>query len=101
MIRTPLRPLARILRARERGENPDEIEAENRRLRHERMQDRARSRSAVRVVLMAGCFVMAFGTVGLRMGMLASTEPSEPRSQVPGAQIMSQRADITDRQGRV
>lgn len=101
MIRTPLRPLARILRARERGENPDEIEAENRRLRHERMQDRARSRSAVRVVLMAGCFVMAFGTVGLRMGMLASSEPSEPRSQVPGAQIMSQRADITDRHGRV
>ena len=28
MIRTPLRPLARILRAREKGENPDEIEAE-------------------------------------------------------------------------
>ena len=30
MIRTPLRPLARILRARERGEDPDAIEAETR-----------------------------------------------------------------------
>ena len=29
MIRTPLRPLARILEARRRGENPDAIEREN------------------------------------------------------------------------
>ena len=35
MIRIPLRPLAKILRAREKGQNPDEIEAEARRLRHE------------------------------------------------------------------
>ena len=33
MIRTPLRPLARILDARQRGENPKEIERENTRLR--------------------------------------------------------------------
>ena len=33
--RRPLRPLAPILRARERGENPDLIERENRRLREE------------------------------------------------------------------
>ena len=29
MIRTPLRPLARILSARQKGENPDVIEREN------------------------------------------------------------------------
>ena len=29
MIRTPLRPLARILSARAKGENPDAIEREN------------------------------------------------------------------------
>jgi cell division protein FtsI (penicillin-binding protein 3) len=34
MIRTPLRPLARILSARARGENPDSIERENIRLCH-------------------------------------------------------------------
>ena len=28
MIRTPLRPLARILSARQAGQDPDEIEAE-------------------------------------------------------------------------
>ncbi|WP_265501378.1 peptidoglycan D,D-transpeptidase FtsI family protein [Paracoccus beibuensis] len=101
MIRTPLRPLARILRARERGENPDDIEAENRRRRHEEIQDRARRRAEGRLIVMAGCFILAFGTVGVRMGALASSEPAEPRTQVLSAQIMSQRADITDRQGRV
>ncbi|MFC0201716.1 peptidoglycan D,D-transpeptidase FtsI family protein [Paracoccus rhizosphaerae] len=101
MIRTPLRPLARILRARERGENPDDIEAENRRRRHEEIQDRARRRAEGRLILMACCFVLAFGTVGVRMGALASGEPAEPRTQVLSAQIMSQRADITDRRGRV
>ncbi|MEE2861677.1 MAG: peptidoglycan D,D-transpeptidase FtsI family protein [Paracoccus sp. (in: a-proteobacteria)] len=101
MIRTPLRPLARILRARERGENPDDIEAENRRRRHEEIQDRARRRAEGRLILMACCFVLAFGTVGVRMGTLASGEPAEPRTQVLSAQIMSQRADITDRRGRV
>ncbi|MFN3526879.1 MAG: peptidoglycan D,D-transpeptidase FtsI family protein [Paracoccus sp. (in: a-proteobacteria)] len=101
MIRTPLRPLARILRARERGENPDDIEAENRRRRHEEIQARAHRRAEGRLVLMAGLFAMAFATVGMRMGALASSEPSEPRAQVLSAQIMSQRADITDRRGRV
>ncbi|OJH43249.1 penicillin-binding protein 2 [Paracoccus sp. SM22M-07] len=101
MIRTPLRPLARILRARERGEDPDDIEAENRRLRHEALQDRARRRAEGRLMLMAGCFLLAFGTVGVRMGALASSQPSEPRAQVLSSQIMSQRADITDRRGRI
>jgi cell division protein FtsI (penicillin-binding protein 3) len=44
MTRTPLRPLARILEARAKGENPDAIERENLRLRHEAMRDRARNR---------------------------------------------------------
>ena len=39
MIRTPLRPLARILQARAKGENPDAIEAENiRRWREQQRQ---------------------------------------------------------------
>ena len=40
MIRTPLRPLARILEARASGENPDAIERENLRIRHEQMRDK-------------------------------------------------------------
>ncbi|MFV0292907.1 MAG: peptidoglycan D,D-transpeptidase FtsI family protein [Paracoccus sp. (in: a-proteobacteria)] len=101
MIRIPLRPLARILRARETGQDPDEIEAENRARRHAEIQDQARKRAEGRLVLMALGFLLAFGTVGFRMGALAASDPEEPRAQATGTQIISQRADITDRKGRV
>lgn len=101
MIRTPLRPLARILRAREKGENPDAIEAENRAQRHAVIQDKARSHAQNRLLFMSCAFALAFGVVGVRMASMAASQPSEPRTQVSGAQIISQRADITDRHGRV
>ncbi|MDQ7260446.1 penicillin-binding protein 2 [Paracoccus sp. PS-1] len=101
MIRTPLRPLARILRARETGQNPDAIEAENRAQRHAVIQEKARGSARTRLFFMSCAFAVAFGTVGAKMGVLASSQPSEPRVQTTGAQIISQRADITDRHGRV
>lgn len=101
MIRTPLRPLARILSARARGENPEAIERENLRLRHEAMRDRARAMAEGRLVFMALAFFVVFGVVGARMGLLAATVPEEPRSATPGAEILAQRADITDRNGRI
>lgn len=101
MIRTPLRPLARILSARQKGQDPDEIEAELRARRHAEIQDRARRRAEGRLRWMVLGFVLAFGTVGVKMGTLASSQPVEPRAQTSGAQIMSQRADIVDRRGRV
>ncbi len=101
MIRTPLRPLARILKARASGENPDVIERENLRLRHEQMRDAARARAEVRLLILGAAFFLAFSTIGARMGTLASTEPSEPRASASGAEILAQRADITDRNGRI
>lgn len=101
MTRTPLRPLARILQARARGENPDTIERENLRLRHEKMRDKARARAEVRLLILGLAFFSAFTIIGARMGLLASTEPEEPRASAPGAEIIAQRADITDRNGRV
>ncbi|CAM3253100.1 cell division protein FtsI (penicillin-binding protein 3) [Paracoccus aminovorans] len=101
MIRTPLRPLARILRAREKGENPDAIEAENRAQRHAAIQEKARGGARTRLFFMSCAFAVAFGAVGLKMGVLASSHPAEPRVQAAGAQIISQRADIIDRHGRV
>ncbi|MDM7462603.1 MAG: penicillin-binding protein 2 [Tepidimonas taiwanensis] len=101
MIRTPLRPLARILRAREKGENPDAIEAENRARRHADIQDKARKGAEGRLLLMVAVFGLAFGAVGMRMGALASSQPMEPRAQASGAKIISQRADIVDRKGRI
>ncbi|MGD9295046.1 MAG: penicillin-binding protein 2 [Roseobacter sp.] len=99
MIRTPLRPLARILDARNKGENPDAIERENIRIRHEQMRDQARQRAEGRLLVLGLFFVTAFAVVGIRMGMLATSEPMEPRVDVPGAQIHAARADIVDRNG--
>ncbi|GKY87128.1 peptidoglycan D,D-transpeptidase FtsI family protein [Sinisalibacter aestuarii] len=101
MTRVPLRPLARILDARAKGENPDLIERENLARRHEAMRDKARLRAEGRLVVLAGMFFVAFAVVGIRMGAIASTEPTEPRAQAPGAQIAAARADIVDRNGRV
>ncbi|MCV3272684.1 peptidoglycan D,D-transpeptidase FtsI family protein [Roseobacter sinensis] len=101
MIRTPLRPLARILDARARGENPDVIERENIRIRHEQMRDQARQRAEGRLLVLGMIFVAAFSVVGLRMGVLATAEPMEPRAEAPGAVILASRADIVDRHGRL
>ena len=101
MTRTPLRPLARILKARAQGENPDVIEHENLRLRHEQMRDAARSRAEVRLLILGFAFFVAFSAIGARMGLVATTEAAEPRSSAAGAEILAQRADITDRNGRV
>ncbi|WGV17656.1 peptidoglycan D,D-transpeptidase FtsI family protein [Fuscovulum ytuae] len=101
MIRTPLRPLARILSARQKGENPDTIERENLRLRHEEIRDKSRARAEVRLLFLSLGFLAAFSTIGARMGLLAATEPMEPRTAAAGAEIVATRADITDRNGRI
>ncbi|MFN7053711.1 MAG: penicillin-binding protein 2, partial [Gemmobacter sp.] len=101
MSRTPLRPLARILTARAAGENPDVIERENLRARHEQIREKSRSRAEGRLLFMGLAFFMAFTVIGARMGLLAASEPMEPRSASSGAEILAQRADITDRNGRI
>ena len=101
MIRTPLRPLARILDARQRGENPDAIERENVRIRHEQMRDQARLRAEGRLFVLGAFFFCAFAVVGARMGLLATTDPVEPRAHAPGAVISASRADIVDRNGNI
>ena len=101
MTRTPLRPLARILSAREAGENPDLIERENLAQRHEVIRDRTRIRSEGRLLVLGMFFFLAFSVIGARMGILAATEPVEPKSAATGAEIIAQRADITDRNGRI
>ncbi|WP_444666798.1 peptidoglycan D,D-transpeptidase FtsI family protein [Cereibacter changlensis] len=101
MIRTPLRPLARILEARAKGENPDSIERENLRLRHEEQRDKARGRAEGRLMVLGLAFFVAFTVIGGRMGLMASSQPTEPRTAATGAEILNQRADITDRNGRI
>ena len=102
MIRTPLRPLARILDARAKGENPDAIERENIRLRAEAARADGHARAEGRLLLLAVGLFLAFTVVGARMGIEAAISPEEPRVAArPGDGITANRADITDRQGRV
>ncbi|WP_425045741.1 peptidoglycan D,D-transpeptidase FtsI family protein [Primorskyibacter sp. S87] len=101
MTRVPLRPLARILPARARGENTDVIEQENIRRRHEEMQDRTRARAEGRLFVLGAFFFCAFALVGGRMGVLATSEAAEPRASAGGATIATQRADILDRNGNI
>ncbi len=101
-VRVPLRPLSRILAARRRGEDPAAIERENLRRRHEQMRDRTRRRAEGRLLALGALFVLAFFVVGLRMGMLAASDPQEPRASAGGGSaIIAQRADILDRNGRI
>ncbi|MBS9716886.1 peptidoglycan D,D-transpeptidase FtsI family protein [Pseudohalocynthiibacter aestuariivivens] len=101
MTRTPLRPLARILEARQKGENPDAIERENIRLRHEEMRDKARVRAEGRLLVLGVFFFCAFFLVGLRMTHLSGSAVEEPNNAYLGPSITAQRADITDRNGRI
>lgn len=101
MTRTPLRPLARILEARAKGENPDAIERENIRLRAEAARDKARARAEGRLVLLGLAFFCAFAVIGVRMGVLAAKEVAEPRVASAGSDIVALRSDIVDRNGRL
>ena len=101
MIRTPLRPLARILAARARGENPDAIEKENLQQRHAEIQGQSRQRSEGRLLVLGVFFVCAYALIGVRMGMMSTSEPTEPVAIATGSVIAAQRADIIDREGRI
>jgi cell division protein FtsI (penicillin-binding protein 3) len=100
-IRRPLRPLARILKARDKGIDPNLVEAEERAARLRKQRAREKRRAELRLGLMAGVFGLAFVAVGAKMGMVAMAEPMEPpaRSQAPA--IINFRANIVDRNGEI
>lgn len=101
-LRIPLRPLSRVLAARERGENPDSIERANIRDRHDRLRDTLRQRAETRLLMLAVVFSVLFGTVAMRMGALAAGEGADTVADGPATtSIVAQRSDITDRQGRL
>ncbi len=101
MTRRPLRPLAHVLAARHDGENPDVIERENLAQRHEEARDGARIRAEGRLLILGVFILCAFFLVGLKMSVLAASNPTEPRVAATSAQIVAARADITDRNGRI
>lgn len=101
MSRLPLRPLARILEARAKGENPDRIERENLARRREQGRDAARQMAEGRLLVLGVFFLCAFLLVGLRMGHVSMTDPREPQTTAATAGIAGGRANIVDREGRI
>jgi len=101
MSRVPLRPLARILSARQKGEDHKAIENEN---KHQRMlaaRGRQRQMAEGRLLIASICFAAAFIAVGAKMFILSTTEAAEPRIASTDAKIYPQRANIVDRNGRI
>lgn len=99
-VRVALRPLARILRARAEGRDPDRIEAANLRARIEAMAEAGWRAAEWRLVLLAAAFFAGFTLIGARMGLLAMT-PMPEATVWQGEDIAAARADIVDRNGRV
>ncbi|MCB1389771.1 MAG: penicillin-binding protein 2 [Rhodobacteraceae bacterium] len=100
MIRTPLRPLARILDARAQGVNPLTIEKENLRLRREQARDAGRRRAEWRLLLLATAFFAGYAAIGAKMGMLAASPVVETEPYV-GETISGERADVLDCNGHI
>ncbi len=64
--------------------------------------ERIRARAERRMKFTAACFVFGFALVGVKMGAISASEAREPSTgSLSGASIVSDRADITDRNGRV
>ncbi|PVH30417.1 peptidoglycan D,D-transpeptidase FtsI family protein [Pararhodobacter oceanensis] len=100
MVRTPLRPLPRILDARAQGENPQAVEREMLRVRREQARDIGRKRAEWRLLILAVLFFAGYAAIGTRMGLLAAAPVIEAEPYV-GEQIADARADILDRNGRI
>nr|WP_281494052.1 penicillin-binding protein 2 [Jannaschia sp. S6380] len=64
--------------------------------------EKTRARAERRLKFTAACFIAGFAVIGLKMGAISASEAREPATGgLSGAGIVSARADITDRQGRV
>lgn len=72
------------------------------RVRSDEDPDLIRRRAEQRLRIMIVFFVLAYLAVGGRMAVLASSEPEEPGTAgTVDSPILSNRADITDRKGRI
>ena len=59
------------------------------------------SRSDWRLILLIGCFCIGYMAVGLKMGLMAATEPAEPRTARSDSANRPVRGEIVDAKGRL
>ena len=99
--RIPLRPLGKVLAARQRGETTDAIEQENTRQRNHEIDSREHIKAKSRLVVLAAVFFCLYCVLVVRMGHLAASDPQVTQIQPIGSSIIAQRANIIDRRGRI
>ena len=99
--RIPLRPLGKVLAARQRGETTDAIEQENTRQRNHEIDSREHVKAKSRLVVLAAVFFCLYCVLVVRMGHLAASDPQVTQIQPIGSSIIAQRANIVDRRGRI
>ena len=99
--RIPLRPLGKVLAARQRGETADAIEQENTRQRNHEIDSREHTKAKSRLVVLAAVFFCLYCVLVVRMGHLAASDPQVTQIQPIGSSIIAQRANIVDRHGRI
>jgi len=97
MIRRPLRPLARIIAAREQGLDPDRKEAAARLAKAQSRRKREHQRAQLRILLVAVVFLAAFGTIGVRMMVLATTQTPAEIAAIEAKKIISDRVRADNR----
>ena len=95
MNRIAIRPLSRILPARLRGDDPNKIEKENLKIRHEKIRDIERVRSNIRLLLIIVVFACIYTAIGARLAIMASSQPAEPIVQSNNSLITSPSAGLT------
>lgn len=98
--RVPLRPMARILDARRRGADPDRIEKENLRQRHEELRDRLRIKAEQRLLIAIVLTILLFSGLGFRVTQLALTPVAEDPVN-SHTDLVALRGDLLDRRGTV
>ena len=101
MIRSPLRPLIRILKAREEGLNPDLIESQERAKRLSQKMIVEKNRARQRIILLICTFAFAFSLIGLKMFLLSSHIPDLLIKTTNSDRLDNRRLKITDRNGIV
>ena len=101
MIRSPLRPLLRIIRAREKGINPDLIESQERVKRLTKKIILEKDRAGQRILLLICMFTLAFSLIGIKMFILASDVPLHLSKASKIGALDNRRNKITDRNGTV
>ncbi|RED12248.1 peptidoglycan D,D-transpeptidase FtsI family protein [Pontivivens insulae] len=101
MIRVPLRPLARVIAARNQGIDPDVVDAERRAAACRLRRAEETRRAQRRLWLLSAVFVMGFGAVAGKMAVISASDVPQQEQSATADPLRAHRADIVDVNGEL